>query len=509
MLRIRDYVWVMISLGILIVFFLIFEANFSGTRTFGSNTKPLNLSDEELVHAATPEESDYWEEVLVIYGSNKENNYRKNVCNQLANLKIPYRMVAQPSQCPTQAWMKAKIIILAMDNLGELKDADLLFAYVQQGKNLIVCNCNGLNGAEECQDQFGVVSLDGKKTLEGMIVFQGLLVQGLQYYFDYEIKTNNVHLDAFCKSWISEYNSKQNSATKDKVSLLWERKAEDGRIFVFNNTFLVNGEGLGLFTSVLAELKGTFVYPIVNIKLELIDYMPDVSNGKEDLLQELYYRNEESVVKDIFWPSIEKILSQNDILGTFYPHVSEEDRASKVYQYLKKEMEKKGYEVCENGIVGQYRGIAVPIGLTGHEYNEQSVFKMQNQMTAMGMVSHCTNMREVLGTYGSSDENEWSDYSLKLSKLLYATYKDADWMEKATLSSGMEAYERYLLMEPEVTDDGKSIHVKIDNFHDYAYLMVHTDKELHIVSNDAYKITEVGDDFYLLTMYKKEADIIY
>ena len=48
-----------------------------------------------------------------------------------------------------------------------------------------------------------------------------------------------------------------------------------------------------------------------------------------------------------------------------------------------------------------------------------------------------------------------------------------------------------------------------DNFHDYAYLMVHTDKELHIVSNDAYKITEVGDDFYLLTMYKKEADIIY
>lgn len=509
MLKIRDYVWVMFFLGMLICFFLLFEQNFSGTRTFGSTTTPLKLSDEELVRAATPEESDYWEDVLVIYGANRENNYKKYVCSQLANLKIPYRMVPQPTTCSTQAWMKAKIIILAMDNLSELKDEKLLFAYVQQGKNLIVCNCNGISEAEECQKQFGIVSVKGKRTLEGMIVFQGLLIQGLQYYFDYEIKTNNVKLDAFCKSWISEYSSKSTSTKKNKVSLLWERKAGDGRIFVFNNTFLVNGEGLGIFTSVLAQLEGTLVYPIVNIKLELIDYMPDVSNGKEDLLQELYFRKEENVVKDIFWPSIEKMLSQNDLLGTFYSHVSEQDTASKNYKYLKKEMEKKGYEVYENGIVGQYRGIAVPIGLTGHEYDEQSVFKMQNQMTSMGMISHCTNMREVLGTYGSSDENEWSDYSLKLSRLLNATYKDAGWMEKATLSSGMEAYERYLLMEPKVSDEGESLHIKIDNFHDYAYLMVHTEKKLHVVSNESYKVTEVGDDFYMLTMYQDEADVIY
>lgn len=509
MIKIRDYAWFMFFMGILICFFLIFEQNFYGTRTLGSTTTPLNLSDEELVRAVTPEESDYWEEVIVVYGANSENSYKKNICNQLANLKIPYRSVAQPEQIPTQGWMKAKIIILAMDNLNELKGEKLLFAYVDQGKQLIVSNSNGLATREDCQKAFGVVSMMGRKTLEGMVVFDGLLIQGQQYYFDYEINTNNVKLDAFCQNWIVEYSSKNIKAEKNRVSLLWEKKVGDGRIFVFNNTFLVNGDGLGIFTSVLAKLKGTLVYPIVNIKLELIDYMPDISHADPEMMQELYYRDEESVVQDIFWPSIEKMLIQNDLLGTFYSHVSTKEKETAEYVAIGSEINKKGYELVENGIVGYYRGIAVPIRVTGHEYSEQSVFKMQNQMVESGMVSHCINMKEVLGAYGKASQNEWSDYSLKLSKLLYAIYKDADWMEKATLSTGMEAYERYLLMEPNVTMGKTKMHIQIDNFHDYGYLMIHTDRSIREVSNDSCKVRKVGDGFYMVTMYRDEADIYY
>lgn len=506
MLRVRDYLIISGSFVLLIVFFLIFQANFSINRTYVDESKPLQVDTSDYHNIAV---NDMNPEVLVLCGKNEKNNWLKHVQEVLAGMKVSYCVRSQVNDFQKYKFNNIHTIILAMESWSELEDPEQILKLVEEkGLSLIVTNCSEVDEQEEIAEKIGIVQNEGRSQVDGMVVFDGIMFQGLTYYFDYPMEITDYYLDPFCKTWIVEY-TKEQKEPGDKINLLWEKRLGKGDIFVFNNNLIPIGEGGGLLAGVISRMQDVMVYPIVNARVELIDYCPDVANGDEEVLKNLYNRNEFMINRDIFWPALSKILDSNGLVGSLYTHVSTEEMSTQNYQYIKNTILKKGHVVFENQQPGTKDDVTLPIAVKGNQYSEKAVFAMKSQIAYMGLASHYLDMRDVLGKNQYDDNYEWSGYSLELSKLLNAAYKDSEWLERVSATEAIERYKRYLIMEPSIYVSDESIEIRTSNFYGECYFITHSKRKLKQVLSQDYEIEELREEYYLITAKQPRVEIYF
>ena len=498
MLKISDYVFMMLSFFSIMVFYLVFSGTLSTNlgiyNTLDSIELPKHYSQEEEYRVEEPV-------FAVICGNQETSEKTQNIVRMIAGLKKEYAVFSTVDQIGEQQVDRITTIVITADNWGEIGNKDLLIQYAEEkGKNLIFTDIMK-EETEEYNRIIGILKNEGSARIEGLMIFEGMFIQGMVYYDDLEMEVSNIAVDARCKKLIVE-KTKNQKEQRDLIPLLWEKRYGKGCFYTVNGDFLATESGIGIFNGIIAQIEDTFIYPVVNAKAELLDSFPELDNPYEDEIKNMYSRDTNMFICDIVWPTVVKLGESNKLIFSTRLNYPVEEKDQLNYKYLTEMMRKRSYEVDDSFSDNEWE---IPYVSSGHKRSENEILKMQSAISGQGLATHYLDMSEIMGKNANDKDYEWSSYSLELSKLMHDLYKETDWIDTMTVSQAEERYKRYLFIHPEIEKNGKEISIKTNNFFDVCYYVIRTEKT--VLPGDNYEVTKIGENAYLIEVLRDNISI--
>lgn len=488
MLKISDYVAIIAGFFGILLFYLIFSGNI--VIDYGTdNSLPVIERD-----IAMEKEQSETAEYVVLCGNETEDEITVQVMQMLDKLKKDYIVQSRVEEITEEQRNAARVFIVTTGSPAQAdEEQELLNLAKEEGKYIFYTSLQGeITGYEE---QLGILESHEEVEIDGMMVFEGIFIQGMVYYEDLPMTVRDVTLDASCTRMIQE-RSEEEKKQNLLVPLLWKRQCGSGRIYVCNNSLLSDESGIGLFAGILADMEDVFLYPVMNSSAVLLDYFPDYEHADQETIFNLYSRDPVMYIRDIIWPAMDKIGHSEQLIISGRSHV--ENKTDDFYD-MQFQMQRSSGVILEAD-----EGELLPIVCEGHLRSDEKRYQMESLASGEGLASCYLDMRDVMGSKEDA-EYEWAAYSLELSKTVYDIYKNNQFLESVNWLEAEERFKRYEKIEPEfvVTDD--SIQIRADGFVDVWYCMVRTKKSLK--DGQDYEILQVGEDAYLLTIRQQEVTV--
>lgn len=491
MLKKTDFLYIGLSFLALLSLYLVMEGSITMNTGQYDFLEPLSFpKDYSVAEEYQAEDAEF----AVLCGKQKESRKTREIIEMLSNLKIKYHVFSKAEQINSRQAEHLTTVVITAKSWDEIGNKDLLFQYaVEDGKNLLFTDI--LKDEDgKYNKKTGILENRKQVQIEGIMIFEELLVQGMVYYDDMECSVSDVRLDARCKKLMVE-RTKQEKEQRDLIPLVWQKRDGNGCYYVVNGNFLSAQSGMGILTGLLSQMQEDFIYPVVNAKVCLLDSFPELDNPYEKEIKELYSRDTNMFIRDIMWPSIVKLGEANHLIFTtrLNKPVSEENVIS--YEYLKKMMKKWQYEMD----TGAGEDLELTYICAGHRRNSTDTFRMQSSVSGAGLAAQYLDMSEVMGKNADNPQYEWSKYSLELSKKMSALYQDMDWVDGLPFSQAKERYKRYLLISPEIRRKEAEIEITTSQFHDICFYIIRTDKR--VLEGEGYETERIGENAYLIKVY--------
>lgn len=94
-------------------------------------------------------------------------------------------------------------------------------------------------------------------------------------------------------------------------ALIWRSNYNQGKVFVVNGDFLESMMGIGILDAMMYEDNSYDIYPVVNAQNVIVVNFPGFAGENDGQMRELYSRDTESVLRDVFWPTISGLTDRN------------------------------------------------------------------------------------------------------------------------------------------------------------------------------------------------------
>lgn len=489
MLKISDYLAITAGFAGIFLFYLIFSGSIQ--INYGTEGGLSVIEREEAVEKPQPETAQY----VVLYGNEKESKLSCQIMQMLDKMKKDYLAKETMKELSERQKEEAGVFIVTTGSLDEADTEQELLSLVRdEGKCVFYAVLTGENA--EYERELGILESRGKAEIDGMMVFEGILVQGMVYYENLPMEIREISLDASCTRLIQE-QSKTFKEQRYLLPILWKKQYGSGEIYSCNGPFFESESDIGIFAGILYEMEETFLYPVVNSRAVLLDYYPDPEQADAQAIYELYSREPIAYIRDVIWPAIDKIRHENNLVisGRSYA----QDRDDEFYD-LQRQIQRNNGIVMEEG-----EGTILPVISEGHRQADEKRYWMESAASGWGIASSYLDMREVMGSKKDTEEFEWAAYSLELTKSMYDVYRNNQFLEAVNWLEAQERLKRYERIRPEfeITDD--SIQIRADGFVDVWYCMVRTRRDLE--DGQGYEIQKIGDDAYLLQISQQEVAI--
>ncbi|MBD5545136.1 MAG: DUF2194 domain-containing protein [Lachnospiraceae bacterium] len=491
MLKISDYIAMMLSFIAMLIFYLIFAGSLSVNLGISNSLDPVELPEDfSVIRESNVEEPVY----AVLCGGQGESERTKNMIQMLSNLKKEYAVFSTVDEISSKQAETLETILVTAEGWDEIGNKELLFQYVEEsGKNLIFTGLLEGTEAEEYDKLIGIIKKDDIVQIKGIMLFEGMFIQDDMVYFDeLEMDVRQIAVDARCKKLMVE-KTKNPVEQRNLIPLIWEKRYGEGCFYVVNGDFFTMEKGMGILTGILSRTQEDFIYPVVNAKAELLDSFPELDNPYDNQMKNMYSRDTYMFLRDIVWPSIVKLGESDTLIFStrLNKPVKKEDQEN--YNYLAGLLEKRGYEIDDSLTEKE---LEIPYVSSGHQRKEEEIFQMQSGISGWGLATHYLDISQVMGRNAGDSEYEWASYSLELSKMMHDLYKETDWMDAMTVSQALERYKRYLLLEPVITSGEGQLTVETGNFYDMCFYMIRTEKT--VLAGEGYEVQKVGENAYLV-----------
>lgn len=496
MLKISDYVAMMLSFIAMLIFYLIFSGSLSVNLGISTPLEPMELPEDFSVIRESNMEAPVY---AVLCGSQGESERTKSIIRMLSDLKKEYAVFSTVDEINSRQAESLETIVITADRWDEMGDPGRLFQYAhEEGKNLIFTHMPKGGENEEYDKTIGILKKKETVQIDGVMLFEGMFIQEDMVYFDeLEMSVADITVDARCKKLMVE-KSKEPVEQKELIPLIWKKRYGEGCFYVVNGDFFGAEEGMGIFTGILCQIEEDFIYPVVNAKAILLDSFLDLDNPYEDQIQSMYNRDTYMFLRDIVWPAIVKLGESDTLIFSARLNKPLEKEDEKNYNYLADLFEKRGYEI-DDSLTRQK--LELPYVSFGHERKEEEIFHMQSSISGRGLATHYLDVSQVLGRNAGKPEYEWSSYSLELSKLSRDLYKETDWMDAMVVSQAFERYKRYLLMDPVIKKEKGQIIIETGNFNELCFYMIRTEKT--VLPGEGYEVQEIGEGAYLVKVLQE------
>lgn len=145
--------------------------------------------------------------------------------------------------------------------------------------------------------------------------------------------------------------------------------------------------------------------------------------------------------------------------------------------------------------------VNVPIISRGFEYSETEYLKLQSMATALGVIVHETDMKDII--FPESYKDDWTQAITDLSSMLDSYWKPYEAYKSMNVTEMSERISRFLVMSPDITINDDVIQVRVNHFDTEAFFILRTEKEISEITNGIYN--KIEDGAYLITA--KEANL--
>lgn len=169
----------------------------------------------------------------------------------------------------------------------------------------------GSVSAETIAD-FGVASLGEVADVVGIHVRTNFLAGGKDFRFDedsaYTTQVNTVTLTADATTHIT---------SAEGTPLLWEKPLGAGRIYAYNGVERDDKTNLGIFAALMAHCGTDTIYPVVGVKLFILDDFPaPVPEGDFERIYDELGVDTETFYRKIWWPFIRRLAEEENLRYT-------------------------------------------------------------------------------------------------------------------------------------------------------------------------------------------------
>lgn len=490
MLKVSDYVAIAAGLVGILLFYLIFSGNL--VLDFGTKEGLPVIERQIQDQRQQPEVAEY----VVLYGSEAESDASCQMMQMLENLKKDFIARKAMDDLNEKQIEAARVFIVTT---GSPVQADqhraLLKLAEEEGKTVFFTALSGED--PEYERELGVLESREETEIDGIMIFEGIMPQGMVYYEELPMTVRDMTLDASCTKMIQE-RSKERKEQRLLIPLLWKKQYGEGRIYCGNGSIFSEESGIGIFTGVLYDMEEVFLYPVVNSSAVMLDYYPDFEHVDREMIERLYSRDPVMYSRDIIWPGMDKIRHAEGLTISGRSHMQDEDED---FHDIQIQMQRSGGIILKGD-----EGTILPIVSEGHRQSDEKRYRMESVALGKGLASCYLDMREVLGSKGEEADFEWSSYSLELAKNMHDIYRNNQFLENVNWLEAEERFKRYEKIRPEYTVEDDGIWIHAEGFVDVWYCIIRTKKELD--EGPGYEIQQIGEDAYLLEIRQQEVTIL-
>lgn len=502
------------------------------------------------------------------------------VIEGLTALKEPYEIIVSLEQVLENIQQTERIILYQtkysdteIQDLEKIasKGIDLIFAVLPEDLSQItLLEILGIDGIKKYN-----VKTDGIRVLEDYMLggrsdYKKLSVHNIPW----------VQLKGSTKTYMcglfKDYE-KDKIKNEELPPLAWRNHFASSYVFVFNGNYMIEKSNMGMFISALANMKDTFVYPVINARAMFVNNFPFLTSENDKEMQKRYSMSTRRFLEDNILPDLVSItektgdvisaganlsfdrkketgeenqedtlksfqnilLKQNgemglsfydrqDIRGKINSNIEFFQNNSKVKfpffygQGLSKEelleiktkipeagtvinewdeIEGSTFQFIENDLV------SVPVTSSDYAYSDKENLRLKNAMSGLGFSNHKIDIEDVV--YPTKNKDNWRYQSVELGKNLDTFWKPYEVFDGLSLAEAGIRVRQYLLMDYfyEVSYSGKEVELQIENFHNEAYFLLRTNKELLHIEGGSWK--EAGEGAYLLTIEHEKAKLTF
>ncbi|MCR5792033.1 MAG: DUF2194 domain-containing protein [Lachnospiraceae bacterium] len=445
-LRVQKFKYYTITAGI-IIFFLVFQLISNLTYLL------LEQGSTDIKHKNIPVQK-YFQEVKALEDNRtteEKAEYRifgdeddagvLMLCGELNNLNFTYEV----SENVTFKEGKTEAIFLNKNNYSQ-EEQDSIDRYIEEGTHVIWSRLPSAKilQSEWGRKQLGILEDKGKKNYKGIRIISNFLASDLLEFENIEIELEDVSLVQGSKVFaysLKGYKADETLGKNETLPpLIWRHMMGDSEIFVVNSNLMSTKVAPGICVSILAKIKGSMIYPVINGNCIFFMNYPYTDNFKSEELDKRYSRDAMGVERDLLFPGISNLCSKYNVIPTYYTEDYEafkQNNNDSTLDYFKKQIVREGTALGKvlNGdcvyfdeqkpdtsiptalkewgssftfVDAQKERLNIPVVKEQPKLTHTDIITICSAVTSLGFVSTRVNMENVL--HPQDDSDDWVKY---------------------------------------------------------------------------------------------------
>lgn len=335
---------------------------------------------------------------------------------------------------------------------------------------------------QQLREILGIEAVGRETEQEGFHVIDGFLLGGRKTYETIKTTAREVSLSAACKTYIRANDTEADITNEEQNVLLWRTYQYDTPVFVFNNSFMSDDEGIGCLISVLSFTRDVYVYPIVSSFAVTLTNFP-LDSRFDTQSRQIFFRDTQGALRDTIFPDLIILSSQTGIRFSLFTAGAEQGP-----DYWNKEAKKYRVSMYPSG-----DGIKGIVTVNGFKRVDNEDFLNRSLVTGLGLVHHTADMKDAFNT---DPENDWRLLSKDFASGLYALSSFYPWLDKHNYVDMLNATDSYYALKPRimVTEDELNIHCS--GFKQRAVFIARLKYDMELKSTHGAEVTKLEDGIY-------------
>ncbi len=454
-------------------------------------------------------------------------------------LKSHLNMLKQPWKQITAGGEASGLIIVAesqvsqdtMNWLLEQNDAGVHLLFISMPPREVL-------EQEEMRARLGIATVGEKITYPGMRTSKEMMLGNILEYDGSDEEEGSLDVEAYDIILTQQIKVFAHALTEDHLErgvtelppLFWRCAPGGGKgdVYVCNGNFLSDETVYALLPTVLGDIRGSYIYPIVNAYCTMVDGFPYAENEEREMWREFYSRDGFGIQRELLLPEWERIENIYGTALTYFSPACEEiqTEAGEEMSFYHTEFQRGSAELAgksgnvfylyapdeplrvapiEPGFSFESNG-TLQLPYLGGDWlsTKQSLFPTAGLARGLGYVGLCIDVPELLEIgekVGLPKFFEQIESLLGYQSTLYP------WLERTTAQEAVERIDTYMNLQPAYTYHELGMTVELGHFEREAWFLLKTYGKDPEIDNGT--IEKIGENTYLVEITAPVAEITW
>lgn len=407
----------------------------------------------------------------------------------------------------------------------------------------------------------------------GYQFFDGFLIGGEAAYMpqkpeeekynDFDLKMPWYDLGAGTIAYAVGMLDEKEYKAEEFPRFIWRNVYNETYIFVVSNDILNEDFGAGIISSIAYEANDYYLYPVVNSQNVVLSEFPYVTDENSTEIKRIYSMNSKSLSRDIMWPALLSLATNDKLKFTCYLNPSnsnlQSEKESKEYLefYLKQLQEidgeigqcvdlndgnnsfynavpnykyVTGFSEDVNETAGEYTSLVTMnaprevsylsdnttcMNITNYadEYTYSRALKNRCTINSLGYATTLIDTKKVL--MPANKNEEWQNFSKEVFGNVDTIYCSIDYFDFTAVSESDAKVRNYLNLKYASNREDNKIDINVDNVSEAYFVFRTHNEDIKSITNGTCKKLE--KDTYLIKGFngkvtvelEESGDILY